>query len=135
MSTVFPPSDPESNPRIKAVFDDIRSTRNTDSINALWHYLAFDATLLEETWRDVKGLMAAETVIDFKTKEMIYLAVSVANACDYCAHSHTAAAKARGMTDREHGELLRIIALASRTNVLANGIKPPIDAVFDKEKS
>jgi AhpD family alkylhydroperoxidase len=79
--------------------------------------------------------MAAETLIDFKTKEMIYLAVSIANACDYCAHSHTAAAKARGMSDAEHGELLRVIALASRTNALANGIKPPVDKVFDKEQA
>lgn len=135
MSTVSPPSDPESDPRVKAVFDDIRATRKTDAINALWHYLAFDPTLLEETWRDVKGLMATETLIDFKTKEMLYLAVSIANACDYCVHSHTAAAKARGMTDLEQGELLRIVALASRTNALANGIKPPVDAVFDKERS
>jgi AhpD family alkylhydroperoxidase len=135
MSTVSAPSDPESDPRVKAVFDDIRATRKADTINALWHYLAFDPVLLEETWRDVKGLMAAETLIDFKTKEMIYLAVSIANACDYCAHSHTAAAKARGMSAAEHGELLRIIALASRTNALANGIKPPVDKVFDKEQA
>ncbi len=135
MATVTPPADPESDPRVKAVFDDIRATRNTDWINALWHYLAFDPTLLEETWRDVKALMATETLIDFKTKEMLYLAVSIANACDYCAHSHTAAAKARGMTDAEHGELMRIVGLASKTNALANGIKPPIDNVFDKERA
>ena len=135
MSTVSPPDDPENDPRIKAVFDDIRVTRNTQTVNALWHYLAFNPTLLEETWRDVKGLMATETLIDFKTKEMLYLAVSIANACDYCAHSHTAAARARGMTDAEYGELLRIVGLASKTNALANAIKPPVDAVFDKERS
>lgn len=135
MSTVQPPTDPESDPRVKAVFDDIRATRNTTEINALWHYLSFDAILLEETWRDVKGLMAQETEIDFKTKEMLYLAVSISNACDYCVHSHTAAAKARGMSDQEHGELLRIVALASRTNALANGLKPPIDEAFDRDKT
>jgi len=124
MSTVSPPADPESDPRVKAVFDDIRATRSTDRVNALWHYLAFDPTL-----------MAAETALDFKAKEMLYLAVSIANACDYCVHSHTAAAKARGMTDAEHGELMRIVGLASKTNALANGIKPPIDDVFDKERS
>ncbi len=135
MSTVSLSVDPENDPRIKAVFDDIRTTRNTQTVNALWHYLAFDPTLLEETWRDVKELMATETLIDFKTKEMLYLAVSIANACDYCAHSHTAAARARGMTDAEYGELLRIVGLASKTNALANAIKPPVDAVFDKERS
>ena len=135
MATVTPPADPESDPRVKAVFDDIRATRKADTVNALWHYLAFDPTLLEETWRDVKGLMATETVIDFKTKEMLYLAVSIANSCDYCAHSHTAAAKARGMTDAEHGELMRIVGLASKTNALANGIQPPIDKVFEKERA
>lgn len=135
MSTVSPPANPESNGRIKAVFDDIRATRKTDTINTLWHYLAFDATVLEETWRDVKGLMATETALDFKTKEMLYIAVSIANNCDYCVHSHTAAARARGMTDAEHGELLRIVGLASKTNALANGIKPPVDAVFDRERT
>ena len=135
MSTVSPPTDPESDPRIKAVFDDIRATRQTDTINALWHYLAFDTAVLEETWRDVKGLMATETALDFKTKEMLYIAVSIANNCEYCVHSHTAAARARGMTDAEHGELLRIVALASKTNVLANAIKPPVDAIFDKERT
>lgn len=135
MSTVKPPEDLESNPRVKAVFDDIRSVRNTDQINALWHYLAFDTTLLEETWRDVRDLMARDTLIDFKTKEMIYLAVSIANSCEYCVHSHTAAARGRGMSDAELGELLRIVALASRTNALANALKPPVDDAFDREKT
>ena len=135
MSVVSPPTDPEENPRIQAVFDDIRATRKVDEVNALWRYLSFDPTLLEETWRDVKGLMATETVLDYKAKEMLYLAVSIANACDYCVHSHTAAARARGMTDAEHGELLRIVGLASKTNALANGIKPPVDRIFDREKT
>lgn len=135
MSTVSPPADPEVDPRVRAVFDDIRATRKTDAVSALWQYLAFDPTLLAETWRDVKGLMATETGLDFKTKEMLYLAVSISNNCDYCVHSHTAAARARGMNDAEHGELLRIVALASRTNALANALKPPVDAVFDKERT
>jgi len=135
MATVTPPAEPESDPRVKAVFDDIRATRKTDFINNLWRYLAFDPVALEETWRDVKGLMATETAIDFKTKEMLYLAVSIANSCDYCVHSHTAAAKARGMTDAEQGELLRIVSLAARTNHLATALKPPIDPVFDTEST
>lgn len=130
MPTVTPPAHPESDLRVKAVFDDIRATRGGDFINNLWKYLAFNPALLEETWRDLKPVMAAETLIDFKTKEMIYLAVSIANSCDYCIHSHTAAAKARGMSDAEHAELLRIVTMAARTNHLANGLKPPVDPEF-----
>lgn len=119
MSTVRPPVDPEADPRVKAVFDDIRVTRRTDFVNNFWRALAFDAALLEATWADVKRLMASPTQIDPLAKEMVYIAVSVANACGYCVHSHTAAARARGMTDAQHAELMAIIALAARTNHLA----------------
>lgn len=134
MSTVKRSTNPEDNPRVKAVFDDIRATRGKDFINNLWHYLAFDPALLEETWRDVKAVMAAPTLLDPKTKEMIYIAVSIANSCPYCVHSHTAAAKAKGMTDGEHAELLRIVATAARTNHLLNGLAVPIDAAFDADQ-
>lgn len=131
MSTVRPPPDPEADPRVKAVFDDIRATRRTDFVNNLWRALAFDAALLESTWADVKRLMATPSAIDPLTKEMVYVAVSVANACSYCVHSHTAAARARGMTDAQHAELLAIIALAARTNHLANALQVPLDPAFD----
>ncbi len=131
MATVKLPDDPEADPRIKAVFDDIRATRGSDFINNLWLYLAFDPQLLEEVWRDVRDVMAKPSLIDPKTKEMIYLAVSVANACTYCVHSHTAAAKAKGMSEAEHAELLRIITTAGRTNHLLNGMQVPVDDVFD----
>lgn len=135
MSTVQPPDNIEDDPRVRAVFDDIRQTRGSDFINNVWRYLAFDPTLLEEVWRDVRDVMARETLIDFKTKEMIYAAVSIANTCEYCIHSHTAAAKARGMTDAEHAELLRIVSTAARTNHILNGLRPPVDAVFDADSS
>lgn len=135
MSTIKAPENPEQNPRVKAVFDDIRTTRGTDYINNLWRYLAFDPALLEEVWRDVRDLMAKPSALDFKTKEMIYVAVSIANSCEYCIHSHTAAAKARGMTDKEHAELLRLVSTAGRTNHLLNGLKPPVDEVFDMDQS
>jgi AhpD family alkylhydroperoxidase len=77
--------------------------------------------------------MAAPTLLDPKTKELIYLAVSIANACPYCVHSHTAAARARGMTDAEHAELLRIVSTAGRTNDLLNALQVPIDAAFDAD--
>lgn len=131
MSTISPPIDPEADPRVKAVFDEIRQLRGTDTVNNVWRYLAFDPGLLEETWASVRDLMAKETLLDPKVKEMIYVAVSIANACDYCVHSHTAAAKAKGMTDDEHAELLKLVATAARTNHLLNAIKPPIDAAFD----
>lgn len=131
MSTVRPPVDPEADPRVKAVFDDIRVTRRTDFVNNFWRALAFDAPLLEATWADVKRLMASPTQIDPLAKEMVYIAVSVANACSYCVHSHTAAARARGMTDAQHAELMAIIALAARTNHLATALQVPTDEAFD----
>lgn len=130
MATVTPPPDPESDPRVKAVFDDIRAVRKTDFINNFWRYLAFDPVLLEQVWTDVRDVMAKPTLIDSRTKEMIYIAVSIANSCDYCIHSHTASAKAQGMTD---AELLRIVSTAARTNHLVNGMKVPVDPVFDTE--
>lgn len=131
MSTTKPPDDAESDPRVKAVFDDIRATRKSDFVNNLWRHLAFDAALLERTWAEVKAVMAAPSALDPLTKELVYIAVSAANACNYCVHSHTAAAKAKGMTPAQHAELLAIIALAGKTNHLANALQVPVDQAFD----
>jgi len=131
MATIKAPANPEADVRVKAVFDDIRATRKTDFVNNLWRSLAFDPALLEKTWAEVKALMAQPTLLDPLTKEMIYIAVSIANACTYCVHSHTAAARAKGMTDAQHAELLAIVALAARTNHLATGLQPAVDAAFD----
>ncbi|MDG1857463.1 MAG: carboxymuconolactone decarboxylase family protein [Emcibacteraceae bacterium] len=133
MSIKKPVNNVEDNPRVKAVFDDIRKTRNSDFINNMWYYIAFDEDLLERTWYDVKRVMAEPSSIDPLTKEMIYLGVSIANSCTYCVHSHTAAAKAKGMTDEQHGELIKIVSLAARTNHIANGIQIPVDDAFDAE--
>jgi AhpD family alkylhydroperoxidase len=130
MATVPKPENPESDPRVKAVFDDIRTTRGSDFVGNVWQYLAFDPALLEEVWRDVKAVMATPSLIDPKTKEMIYAAVSIANACDYCTHSHLAAARAKGMTMAEQAELIRLVATAGKTNHILNAIRPPIDDVF-----
>ena len=134
MSTISPTQNPESNPRVKVVFDDIRTTRGSDFINNLWYYLAFDVELLEATWNEVKTIMVKPSYLDPMTKELIYAAVSIANSCEYCIHSHIAAARARGMTDDQYGEFLSIVSLAGRTNNLLNGIKVPIDPEFDHEK-
>lgn len=133
MSTVAITKNPEADPRVKVVFDDIRETRGSEFINNLWHYLAFDPKLLDEVWSDVKEVMATPSELDPVVKEMIYMAVSIANSCSYCVHSHTAAAKAKGMTDSMHAEVLRIVSLAAKTNHLANALQLPIDPVFDKE--
>jgi AhpD family alkylhydroperoxidase len=135
MSTISLPKNPEANPRVKAVFDDIRATRGSNFINNLWYYLAFDVGLLENTWRDVKDVMAKPSHLDPMTKELIYAAVSIANSCEYCIHSHTAAARAKGMSDEQYAEFLSIVSLAGRTNHLHNGIKVPIDPEFNHEKS
>ena len=135
MSTISLPRNPESNPRIKAIFDDIRATRGNDFINNLWHYLAFNEDLLESTWRDVKAIMAKPSHLDPMTKELIYTAVSIANSCEYCIHSHTAAARAKGMNSDQYAEFLSIVSLAGRTNHLLNGIKVPIDKEFNYENN
>ncbi|MDF1635248.1 carboxymuconolactone decarboxylase family protein [Mycoplana sp. MJR14] len=135
MSTVKPAPDLEADPRVKAVFDDIRATRKSDFINNMWLYLAFDPALLESTWRDVKAIMATPSVLDPLVKEMLYIAVSATNGCSYCVHSHTAAAKAKGMTEAQHAELLSIISLAARTNQLATALQVPVDGVFDADRN
>ena len=133
MSTISRPQNPEENPRVKSVFDDIRATRGSDFINNLWYYLAFDPELLENTWRDVKEVMAKPSHLDAMTKELIYAAVSIANSCEYCIHSHTDAARAHGLTKKQYAEFLSIVSLAGRTNNLLNGIKVPVDPEFDHE--
>jgi AhpD family alkylhydroperoxidase len=132
MSTVTPPRDPEADPRVKAVFDDIRATRQTEFINHMWRYLAFDPALLEQTWAEVKRVMATPSSLDPLTKELIYIAVSIVNGCSYCVHSHTAAAQAKGMTREQHAELLAIVALAAKTNQLATALQVPVDPVFER---
>ena len=132
MSTVPSHPDPENDRRVKAVFDDIRATRKSDFVNNMWRYLAFDATLLEQTWAEVKRVMATPSSLDPLTKEMVYITASIINGCSYCVHSHTAAARAKGMTPQQHAELLSIVALAGKTNQLATGLQVPVDPVFDQ---
>ena len=130
MSTLSVSEYIENHPRVKAVFDDIRQTRQTDFVNNMWRYLAFDPDLLESTWREVKAVMVTPSALDPLTKEMIYIAVSITNACSYCVHSHTAAAKSKGMSPAQYADLLRVIALAGKTNQLASAMQLPIDTVF-----
>lgn len=125
-------NDDPASPEVRAVFDDIRATRNTDFINNFWRSLAADPPLLAATWARLKEVMGPGE-LDPLVKEMIYVAVSVTNGCGYCVASHTAAARARGMTGAQHGELLSVIAMASQTNALATALQVPIDPEFSPE--
>ena len=133
MSTIKQTPD-ESDPSVKNIYQDIRDSRKTNYIGNFWRYLAFDPSLLKNVWQDVKNLMVKDTIIDKKTKEMIYMAVSITNNCSYCTHSHTATAKKLGMTQEEHAEFLSIVALAAKTNQLVNGLQVPIDEIFDADR-
>ncbi len=129
MGTVPLLSDEEAAPEARAVFDDIRALRGTDYVNNFWRALAHDPALLKATWERLKTVMAPGA-LDPLTKEMLYVAVSVANGCEYCVHSHTAAAKARGMTPEQHGELLAVIGMAMQTNGLVNALQVEVDEAF-----
>ena len=126
-------NDDENHAIIKEVYQDIKQSRNTTYIGNFWRYLAFDPDLLKNVWTDIKNIMVKKTIIPNKTKEMIYMAVSITNNCSYCTHSHTAAAKKLGMTSEEHSEFLNIIALAAKTNQLVNGIQVPVDEIFNED--
>jgi len=119
----------DASPAVRAVYDDIMATRKTDWINNFWKALANDPPTLERTWRDVKAIMGAGA-LDPLTKELIYLAVSVTNNCEYCIHSHTASARKKGMTAEQFAELQSVIGLANEANRLANGYRVPVDRQF-----
>ncbi len=125
-------SDEAAGADARAVFDDIRAKRRTDFVNNFWRALAHDPALLKATWERLQAVMAPGA-LDPLTKEMIYVAVSVANGCGYCIHSHTAAARAKGMTEAQHGELLAVIAMAGQTNALATALQVPVDPAFRTE--
>jgi AhpD family alkylhydroperoxidase len=124
-------ADPELSPEAAAVFADIRATRKTEFVNNFWRALAHDPVALRRTWESVKEVMAPGA-LDAKVKEMIYIAVSVANSCPYCIASHTAGARAKGMTDEEFLELVAVVGMASETNRLVTALQVPIDEVFLK---
>lgn len=130
MATVTLLSDEEVSAEALAVFDDIRQTRGTDFINNFWRALAHDPDLLRATWERLKVVMGPGA-LDPLVKEMLYIAVSATNACDYCAHSHTASARAKGMTPNMYAELLAVVGMANQTNALANALRVPVDEAFE----
>jgi AhpD family alkylhydroperoxidase len=119
----------QASAEVRAVYDDIMATRNTDWINNFWKALARDPVTLRRTWESIKQVMAPGT-LDPLTKEMIYLAVSASNQCAYCIASHTAAARKAGMTDAMFAELMAVVGMANETNRLSSGYQVEIDDRF-----
>ena len=120
----------DSSDEVRTVYDDIRATRKTDEINNFWKALASHPPTLRHTWQSVKEVMTSPGELDPLMRELIYIAVSVTNGCEYCIASHTAAAYAKGMSDPMFGELMAIVATANMTNRLANGYQIPVDERF-----
>jgi len=119
----------DASPEVRAVYDDIKTTRKTDWINNFWKALANDPAALKRTWEDSKQIMAPGA-LDPLTKELIYVAVSVSNQCGYCIASHTAGARKKGMTDDMFRELMAVIGMANETNRLAAGYQIEVDERF-----
>ena len=129
MATVRLLTDGELSPEARAVFDDIRAVRQTEFINNFWRALAHDPVTLKRTWESIKQVMGPGA-LDTKTKEMLYVAVSIAHGCNYCIHSHTAAARAKGMTEAEYAELIAIVGMASETNRIVTALGVEVDDAF-----
>lgn len=123
----LPPIDhADASPEVRAVYDDIKATRNVPDVNNFWKVIAHHPATLKRTWESLKEVMAPGA-LDPAVKEMIYLAVSVTNNCTYCIRSHEAAARRAGMTDAQFGELMAVVAMANETNRLANGYQVELD--------
>jgi AhpD family alkylhydroperoxidase len=119
----------DASPEVRSVYDDIMKTRGTDWINNFWKALANNPAELRRVWSNVKQVMGPGA-LDPLLKEMVYVAVSATNGCEYCTYSHTAAARKKGMTDAMLMELLAVVGLANETNRLANGLRIDVDSQF-----
>ncbi len=131
MPTVRLLTDDELSTEARAVFDDIRATRRTDYVNDFWRALANDPVTLKRTWESIRQVMAPGA-LDPLVKEMLYVAVSIAHGCEYCVASHTASARAKGMTAEQHMELVAVVGMAAETNRLVTALQVPVDEVFRK---
>lgn len=120
----------EAGPEIRAVFDEIKAVRGVEDVNNFWKALAVDPPTLRRTWDSLRQVMAPGGALDPLVKEMLYLAASMAAGCAYCIASHTAAARAKGMTEAQYGELLAVVGMAAETNRLAEALRVPVDEAF-----
>ena len=123
----------DASSEVRAVYDDIMETRQVDWVNNFWKALAADPVSLRRTWESVKEVMAPGA-LDPLTKELLYVAVSVTNGCEYCIASHTASARRKGMTEEQLAELLAVVGMANETNSLATGYGVPVDDAFRREE-
>ena len=121
----------DAGPEVRAVYDDIRATRQTNFINNFWKVLANDPVTLKRTWDSVKQIMVPGA-LDALTKELLYIAVSVTNQCSYCIASHTSSAQNKGMTPEMFHELMAVVGLANETNRLVAGYQVEIDERFKR---
>ena len=119
----------DASPEVRAIYDDIMKTRGVDWVNNFWKALANDPAELRRVWASVKQVMAPGA-LDPLVKEMLYVAVSATNGCEYCTYSHTAGARKKGMSDAMFMELMAVVGLANETNRLANGLRMPVDEQF-----
>jgi AhpD family alkylhydroperoxidase len=122
----------DASPEVRSVYDDIMTTRKTDAVNNFWKALANHPATLRRTWESLKQIMAPGA-LDPLTKELIYLAVSATNQCPYCIASHSASARAKGMTEEMFGELLAVVGMANQTNALSAARQVPIDKQFQAQ--
>ena len=129
MAFVTPIEYDDATPAVRAVYDDIMATRRVPSVNNFWKVLAHEPAQLARVWAQVKAVMGPGE-LDPLVKEMIYVAVSVTNNCEYCIHSHTASARAKGMTPAMFHELMAVVSLANATNRIANGYRVDVDPQF-----
>ena len=121
----------DASPEVRAVYDDIMTTRKIDRVNNFWKAIAHDPITLKRTWESIKQVMAPGA-LDALTKELIYVAVSVTNNCGYCITTHTASAQKKGMTDAMFAELMAVIGMANEANILVTGYQVEIDEQFKK---
>lgn len=119
----------EAPPEVRAVYDAIKAARGVPDVNNFWKALAVHPPTLARSWESLREVMAPGA-LDPLVKEMLYLAVSMANGCAYCTASHAAAARARGMSEAQYGELLAVVGMAAETNRLAEALRVPVDAQF-----
>ena len=119
----------DASAQVRAVYDDIMATRGVKDVNNFWKYMANEPRMLAHLWTSLKDMMGPGA-LDPLTKELIYVAVSITNNCDYCMASHGAAARAKGASDEMMNELIAIVGLANMTNRLANAYKVPVDEAF-----
>ena len=130
MALVKPIEYADARPEVRSVYDDIMATRGVDWVNNFWKALANDPRELRRVWQNVKQVMAPGA-LDPLVKELVYVAVSATNGCEYCTCSHTAAARKQGMSDAMLMELIAVMGLANETNRIANGLRVPVDRQFD----